>query len=196
MKYKLFALAVIFFTFYSFNVRSATLVTDANGILTGVNGVEISGYGFYDVTFNNVFNTSTPGLGSNLAYAATQTLLGLFTGAGILSNTLYDYSPNTVGGCGYDGFCVFYTKENYTLGSSTSSFWMFENKDAANDIRDGIAGHIGAIATGVYPGRSYLEWTESSLVPTPVPASLFLLAPALMGAIGLRRKVKIVPNAS
>ncbi|WP_417511937.1 hypothetical protein [Methylophaga sp.] len=164
--------------------------------MTGVNGVEISGYGFYDVTFNKVFNMNTAGLGSELAYAATQTLWGLFSGAGVLSNSLYDYNPNTVSGCDMETYCIFKIKENYSPGSSQSSFWMFENKDAANDIRDGIAGHIGAMPTYMYPGTTYAEWTESSLIATPVPASLFLLAPALMGAIGLRRKAKIALNVT
>jgi hypothetical protein len=40
------------------------------------------------------------------------------------------------------------------------------------------------------PGLTFLNWTPSQVSEVPVPAALFMLGPALLGFLGLRRKAK------
>jgi hypothetical protein len=37
---------------------------------------------------------------------------------------------------------------------------------------------------------TFLDWTQSSVSTVPVPAALFMFAPALLGFLGLRRKTR------
>ena len=140
------------------------------------------------------------------ANAATLTLTG---GTSLLSGGPVAQNIQTLSGTGTTSFGV--TADEL----STVDFTIVENSNATVNVSsvtlfDGVT----AVATGIFNGTG--EWSFSALLATgvsytlsiiasgtgslsattaisavPVPAALFLFAPALLGLMGLRRKTAV-----
>jgi hypothetical protein len=140
------------------------------------------------------------------ANAATLTLTG---GTSLLSGGPVAQNFQTLSGSGTTSFDVLSDE------LSTVDFTIVENTDATVNVSsvtlfDGVT----AVATGIFNGTG--EWSFSALLASgvsytlsiiasgagslsattaisavPVPAALFLFAPALLGFLGMRRKTAV-----
>jgi len=76
----------------------------------------------------------------------------------------------------------------------TQIFGLFVNHQQSEDHFDKfIPGHhlflSDVLSTG-FSDTTFLEWTPSNVSAVPVPAAVFLFAPALLGFLGFRRRAK------
>lgn len=181
---------VILFVFTTTNVSAASLILNPNGKLAGINGINVEGFGLYDVTFNNTFDYSLGGNSYSFVTAAANALYSAFNGDGLLADTVYDQSPELVEGCEGTVSCELTTAYVHTSGFDTGSYYFFRNTESFEFEQEGVGYGQG----NLYPqaSRTFAVWSESSLIATPIPSAALLFAPALLGAISLRRKRKLI----
>jgi hypothetical protein len=191
-KYIASSLLAIPLLFSGLQVNAATAVTDpVTGKVTGLNSVSVAGFGLYDLTFNNLWTGHY--FSSAFAVAASQSLLLDYT-TGPEQGSPLDLNRTLVVGCEevYN-----YTCQWFTPTADASSFGLngesFVNYDFHSDSADRVLSQNGAYGINKldYATLSYLNWTPSNNVSAvPVPAAVFMFVPALLGFMGLRRKVK------
>lgn len=179
----------IFFTQFilASNASAASLVING-GSFNGIDGVDVSGT-LYDVSFHT-YDQSVPHVyDSNFAQAASLSLYHLFTN-GQFQGAQPDVS-NTLKVAGVDissaSLTRFATAYGMSYNSIVSEFLV--NFYGGNDYVDGFGfGYFTPSYTNIFYG----DWTKS-VSAVPVPSALILFAPALLGLLGLRRKV--IPSA-
>jgi|GEM_PF-6383637 len=184
----------IFFALNVTNASAASIVINSGGKLAGINGININGFGLYDVTFNDAFDYSLGGNSFSFVNAAANALYSAFNGNGVLADTIYDQSPELVEGCEGTVSCELTTLYVHSSGFDTGSFYFFRNTERFESEQEVIGYGQG----NLYPAgsRTFAIWSESSLIETPIPGAAFLFAPALLGALSLRRKFKTSVNRS
>lgn len=185
----LLKLSVAILMFTTMNVNAASIMVNANGKLTGINGVIVEGFGLYDVTFHDTFDYSLGGNSQSFATAAANALFSAFSNDGVVADSTFDKNPALVEGCEFSVFCELATIMVHSPGFDTGSYMFFRNTERFEAEQEGVGyaqGNLYATAS-----RTFAIWSESSLVATPLPSAALLFAPALLGAIGLRRKAKI-----
>ena len=187
---------------FSASVNAATLVWNAdNTQVTGISGIEVDGYGAYDATFSNTW----PGhiYSQDFAVSASTALLGLFTPSGALHQSSLDFLPDTAEGCttsstsaNPSGSCLFLTPwlevnpadifnsddDIYYLTAAVLNDWESYQHLGELDYLTSSAAKIQL----TFPDRTNVTWTELSAVP--IPAAVFMFAPALLGFLGFCRK--------
>jgi hypothetical protein len=194
---KTFSAAIMAVTIsYSSSVSAAPMPAPViqGGQLVGIDNINVSGFGLYNMTFNEQYqgNTSTQAF----AQAAGNAAIELGTGTGLFQGSFFDLNPEFTRGCGdlaspsVGGgpansvcFWVVVTEEVNGIGAGVA----FSNFGAADDSFDNIFSFTGIPGLN-FQDASYTDWTKVSEVP--VPAALFMFAPALLGILGLRRKMK------
>jgi len=173
---------------FSIYVSAATLVTNSDGKLIGLNNVNVTGYGFYDATFSDLWQGGVYTM--DFVTQSTQALL-IDTD---LQGTVFDYNPDTAVGCEATNWCLWATGRPGMALPGTQIFGLFVNHQQSEDHFDKfIPGHhlflSDVLSTG-FSDTTFLEWTPSNVSAVPVPAAVFLFAPALLGFLGFRRRAK------
>jgi hypothetical protein len=179
------------------------------GQLVGITNIDVAGYGLYDVTFNGQYQGNV----YSQAFVQASGIAGfnLITGNGMFQGSVFDLMPQLTRGCGAtatvlcDWVIVFDEQPNpfsglanVCAGLPTSctasspltpflSVGVFNNFGGSDDSLDALSFLFGLPALDL-PGLTYLDWTPSKVSEVPVPAALFMFAPALLGFLGLRRK--------
>ncbi|GLQ01073.1 hypothetical protein GCM10007891_29260 [Methylophaga thalassica] len=182
----------ILFVLTTTTVSAASILINSDGKLAGIKGINVSGFGLYDVTFNDVFDYSLGGNSYGFVTAAANALYAAFNGDGLLADTVYDQSPELVEGCEGTVSCELTTAYVHTSGFDTGSYYFFRNTERFEFEQEGVGYGQG----NLYPqaSRTFAVWSESSLIATPIPSAALLFAPALLGAINLRRKCKLTTS--
>jgi hypothetical protein len=102
----------------SFSAHSATLVTDNNGQLLGINNVSINGQ-YWDAEFDTSTNYPITVLyDQSFAVDASQALFGLFSGNRQFDGSVYDNDPTTVASCNHPHVCRWSTIYEYGIDDS------------------------------------------------------------------------------
>jgi hypothetical protein len=166
---------------------ATTQIFDGSGQMVGITGIEVSGYGTWDVSLNNFFVGTVPIYDKAFAQLASDALLVLYTGGGLFQGTESDFKSEKNKGCEFAGGCLF-----VTLYEKLNFDWyrmaFFQNKHEVYDSIDLIG--LNHIQNRDFANVTFLDWTQSSVSTVPVPAALFMFAPALLGFLGFRRKVR------
>jgi hypothetical protein len=216
---KTFSAAVMAVTISYSTAVSAAPVPGAvieGGELVGLTNINVAGFGLYDVTFNGQYQGNV----YSRAFVEAAGIAGfnLATGNGIFQGSLFDLVPQLTRGCGpasvlCDWMVVFDEQlglaglSNVCAGLPAAcnavpsgtpaitpvpfvSGGIFKNYGGSDDNMDVLSFVFGIPAIDL-PGLTYLDWTPSKVSEVPVPAALFMFAPALLGFLGLRRKGKV-----
>jgi hypothetical protein len=185
--------------------HAASLLVDANGILTGATGVMVNGTS-YDVSFqagscNSVLNGCDPTedlffTSDLLALAASQALLDqVFIGTNPgnidpMSPGLFDDHPGLIGGCTEGAFreCTALTPYGFSGGAQllvgfATNYGAFFDGSALIDYAS-----LGSIVGGGTPTlgiQTFAVWSASPVTPTPVPepSTVVLLGSGLIAAM-------------
>jgi hypothetical protein len=215
---KTFSAAIMAVTIsYSTSVSAAPMpgAVVQGGELVGLTNINVAGFGLYDVTFNGQYQGNV----YSQAFVQAAGLAGysLATGNGVFQGSVFDLMPQLTRGCGpastlCDWMVVFDEQPIPPLGltqlnnacaglpgsctvvppglpTSLVSGGIFRNYGGSNDNMDTLSFVFGIPAIDSL-GLTYLDWTPSNVSEVPVPAALFMFAPALLGFLGLRRKRK------
>lgn len=167
---------------------ATTQVFDGSGQMVGITGIEVSGYGTWDVSLNNFFGGTVPIYDKAFAQLASDALLVLYTGGGLFQGTESDFKSEKNKGCEFAGGCLFVTLYEKIIGSDFYRQAFFNNHREIYDSGDLIG--LSHIRNRNYANVTFLDWTQSSVSAVPIPAALFMFAPALLGFFGLRRKAQ------
>ncbi len=175
----------------STNVMSATAVF-SGGQLIGFDGVNLAGFGLFDTRFHDTWQGDIYDLA--FVNATGVDALSNFTGSGSAQGTVLDDFPSFTLGCESSLLCGWVTVYNKTATQSGSilSGGIFYNWNNANDFRDntGLTSIFENQALAGSVDRTFLTWTSSNVSAVPVPAAVFMFAPALLGFLGFRRKMR------
>ncbi|MFW5450556.1 MAG: hypothetical protein ACKE9I_03055 [Methylophagaceae bacterium] len=158
--------------------------------MIGINNVEIDGFGTYNITFNDTWRE---GDYQSLLFieAAGAAFLRDWTGTGIFQGNDYDLGSKTTRGCELNFDCLFFTVNMTVPGTSVLQGGAFDNLYGGNDSRDGLISLFGFAEGDTNVAFLSYEQVGGEIPPAvPVPAALFMFAPALLGFMGLRRRVK------
>lgn len=208
---KIFSAAIVAVTFSYSAAVSAAPVPGAvieGGELVGLTNINVAGFGLYDVTFNGQYQGNV--YSRPFVEAAGLAGYSLITGSGIFQGSLFDLAPQLTRGCDAtattlcDWMVVFDEVPNPLSGVCSGlpgtclaapaapfvSGGIFRNYGGQSDNMDTLSFVFGMPAIDL-PGLTYLDWTPSKVSEAPVPAALFMFAPALLGFLGLRRKNKV-----
>lgn len=193
---------IYFFTvsFYNGAIAAPITVTDASNNLVGIKGVEVAGYGTWDVTFNDTWQGSVYSIG--FARSASTAIHDIFSPGGFLSGGLYDTHTRMINGCTTTGNqCDMVTSYNDTyayraLNPFVKGYFWRNFPYSYNSSESPETGTIymqGLFNTTDGTSYTHLAWDNSqySVSAVPVPAAVIMFAPALLGFMGLRRKVKM-----
>jgi len=99
---------------------------------------------------------------------------------------VFDEQPNPLANvcAGLSAICT-----PITPASLVVSGGILKNFGGSDDNMDALTLVFG-IPEHALPWLTFLDWTSSKVSEVPVPAVLFMFAPALLGFLGLRRKEK------
>jgi len=162
---------------------SAATLNTVGGEVVGIDNVEIDG-SFWNATFHggSWIGNSLSLYDIAFAESASQALQTL-----ILSSTaefvVWDANAQSTRGCSYNNACTLATPYEISLISSRVEFYSVE---LGNPYPSVLAGHV--TQTTSYIHDTYVQWSQVSAVP--MPATLWLFTPALIGLLGIRRKVR------
>lgn len=188
MKLKLlFTTTFLLLTSVLTTASAATVeIYDSNsGKITAIEDIAIDGYGRYNVSIYNSWQGNSYDF--DFASAASLALFDLYT-SGVLQGSAADYAPQLFTGTedSFQGYLatVFdsYTDNNETLLDAAT----FINLALSDDNWDQSNFRLGMDSSYDYNNVSYLVWEK--LAEVPVPASVFLFIPALLGMLSIRRK--------
>lgn len=194
-------MTTIFITALTFNLNvnaAPVAITNSSNILMGINGVEISGYGTWDVSFNIAWDGQAHT--KDFAEKASTAIHDIFSPGGFLSGGIYDTNTRLTNGCTATGnqcdmVTVFNDNNAYReiLPYVGGKFWRnFPHNYASTESPETATVYMGG-AFGLISNSSatHLSWDNSqyTVSAVPVPASLLLFMPALIGLLGLRRKL-------
>lgn len=183
---------VTLFGFSSAALSAPTQVIN-NGQLTGINGIEVSGYGTYNLTLNNVWSGNF--YDRDFVSQAEDSLVSLYSGSGAFQGTTFDFQPELTTGCDYFAFCSWATaleESGNPLFPILFSAFLNDFDLSDNDRKHGLVLYnplnLGVASDGD-DKATFLDWTPA-VSEVPVPAAAVMFAPALLGFLGLRRKAK------
>jgi hypothetical protein len=173
-------------------------VYDSNLKLTGITGVEVTGVGFWDVAFNDIWQGDVYSL--DFARLATTSLHDIFSPGGFLSGTAYDLEPTTkILGCLASGgdHCDLFTTVNADNANSTipylaGVFWRnFVGPWPSRENPETATLYSGSrIAPDTTSVGSWIHatWDNSRYNSTvPLPGSVWLFVFGLSVLVGFRR---------
>ncbi|MEH6556705.1 MAG: PEP-CTERM sorting domain-containing protein [Oceanicoccus sp.] len=169
------------------------IVSNSDGLASGINDIEIAGFGTYDVTFSGhwvTYNNGETVDGGKLytydfAYAATSSLFDLLDGGSLQGSDL-DLNPQDAVGCTSGGGCTMHTPWRYEqLGNYSANLYsqFVDNIYQLGGDNDTWTDGFDYSASGsAGPGYSnyaedyspitwsldsslYLTWTEASNPP-------------------------------
>lgn len=185
---KYFLVAILLLTG---NVYAATAVFDGGGQLIGFDSVNVTGFGFYDTRFHDKWRSED--IYSQAFVEATGAgVLNDFTSGGVAQGSVIDYQPELTLGCESTSLCYWHTAYGF-FSSGDLKLGTFTNYNENSDLLDSteLNGLHRFIAEDGSTTRTFLSWAPSNNVSAvPVPAALFMFAPALLGFLGLRRKTR------
>ncbi len=178
----------------SVNANAATAVI-SGGKLIGFDDVNLTGFGLYDTRFHDAW---TGDIYSKAFTDATGVdVINNFTGVGSAQGTILDFNPGFTFGCSKGSIvCDWITiyDEKFAPGGSVVLGGTFRNWDGGHDTNDALSlatlTRSAAENDGLNNNRIFLTWTPSNVSAVPVPAAAFMFAPALLGFLGFRRKVR------
>ncbi len=190
----LFSMVVMFGV--STTAWSAPVLVTSGGSLIGINGVEVDGYGKWDLTLHQDFTGVL--YSEEFSKEASLALLGMFTLDGVFSGTIYDNEASSSlwgPGCSTSIIgCSVLTAHTYAPGWGPNTYvgWAFVNLWDIDQpaYEDGLLEDLGFYYTAesgsvIFTDAMHADWTPSAV---PIPAALFMFAPALLGFLGFRRK--------
>ncbi|OUR73176.1 hypothetical protein A9Q78_04335 [Methylophaga sp. 41_12_T18] len=161
---------------------AATLNTVA-GEVVGIDNVEIDG-SFWNASFDGGSWLANSLSLYDIAFAesASEALKAL-----ILSTdaefVVWDANAQLTRGCSYDNACTLATPYEISLISNRVEFYSVELGTPYPSV---LAGYV--TQTTSYIHDTYVQWSQVSAVP--IPAAVWLFTPALVGLLGIRRKVR------
>ena len=179
------------------NALGATLVTDINGQLLGVDGVDVNGT-LYNVDFleGSCYTFFSPCLSNdNLLFDISESLdasWALKTQVfDVPEWSLYTSDPSKTFGCEDPFGCTIYTA--YSINSDPMGNAQFFNGDGLFffDTVNTCGLCTRSDDTTTDPTAVFAIWQEAGgASPVPVPAAAWLLGSALAGLIGVRTSKK------
>lgn len=182
----------------SVNVKAAPVaVLDYDNDLIGIKGIEITSYGTWDVSFNDVWQGDLHTVG--FAENATTAIHDIFSPGGFLSGSIYDITPyRNITGCNDSNHCDTFTVTDssnisdpipavrgYFWRNFTGNYPAAESPETATIYTKGIQSPNASAAI------IHASWDNSQYVSNvPLPASGYMFGAALLGLVALRRKTK------
>lgn len=149
--------------------------------VVGVTHLNVGGFGYHNLTFNDVWDPVYDTGDAAFAAAGSSALLDL------LENTLdgddWDTGVIPTAGCTYFGYCNMFTVHTAHVngdldGHRTSNDFLTSDAD--------FASILGSIPSGNTFGTiTYVNWS-----PVPVPGAIWLMGSGLLGLLGFFRKKK------
>ena len=173
------------------------VIDSSSNRLTGINAIEIAGYGTWDVTFNNVWQGDIYSI--DFAIQATTAIHDIFSPGGFLSGSVYDVTPfQNIEACNNSNNCDTFTAYDDTHANDSNPylrgyFWRnFTGDYAAAESPETATVFMQGIKTTLSE-RSLIHasWDNSQYVSSvPVPAAVWLFGSGLLTLLGVsRRKV-------
>lgn len=172
---------------------AVTLQTDANGVLTGAKGVNVSGQ-YYDVSFEDgtcggvypcagpfTFNTAA------LAIAASEALDSqVFTGS--YDSSGYAKARGCAESISYNCFLfTMYAYEDY-VGAQAAVFINYDDSAPQVSIFEDLVGTtiLSAVkSTMGKPAETWAIWSVSTAPVVPIPATAWLFGSGVLGLAGV-----------
>ena len=170
-------------------------VLDAGNVLIGINGIEVAGYGTWDVSFNDVWQGDVHDV--SFAQNATTSIHDIFSPGGFLSGSGYDIAPfHTIAGCNTSNHCDIFTVYDSAHATDlipyvSGYFWRnFAGNYAAAESPETATVYMQGIQSpGSTPAVIHASWDNSQYVSTvPVPAAAWLFGSGVMGFAGFARR--------
>ena len=191
-------IALIWMLSISGNAIGATLVTDIDGKLMGVDGIDVNGT-MYDVDFveGSCYTLFAPCLTDDVF---TFNINEAVDASWALKNqvfeipewSFYDSMLTMTNGCEGALFsCTIFTP--YSAGADNMGNAMFVNGDGLFDFNNvtTCGNCYKADNTADMPGAVYAIWEEvGGPSPVPVPAAVWLFGSGLLGLVGFARRKK------
>ena len=178
----------------SSSANAATVDMDGSGAITGISGIFVDGYGTYDATFNQDWQTDT--YEWDFIIATGDSMMNLFTSGGELQGSDADFIPDLGVGCTLSTLCIGFTVAQVNLDVDGTAFLGFDGggflnySEAAGDVDTldalyGI-GYVGDVAAQDAAG-TFVSWNQVSPVPEPSTLALMLAGFGLIGFKSHRR---------
>lgn len=169
-------ITILSFLIISSNVKAETLVIQS-GKLAGISGVNVLGYGLYDVEFSNTWQGVL--YTESFAVAATDAIYSLFSSGGSFELNYYDRYPANTLGCESYVSCQWLTSYDNLITPSSNTVLgpAFVNLNTTGvDYNNPLL--------YVYPQTDYstinhANWTPVSSVP--IPNAIILFSTAMLG---------------
>jgi len=202
----LFAMALVFTS----NINAATITTggltydDSTHVITGTDGTSyLSWDQAASLNYAQTLAATDVGGAYEAYHIASQTEaynfynLAILPTAGVV-DAPFEQTFNTLSASFYDGifganyndehdFAWFLSDENEQVGKlNVHSPGALKLDDYYGSISDSDAYSGGQTVTHA----TWLLVSDSNLIATPIPAALFMFAPALLGFFGFRRKMQ------
>ncbi len=182
---------------YSANISAATApvpsIVISGGEITGINNVNVTGYGLFDMTFNSLYQNTL--YDQNFANNANRAAFDVIH-TGALANTLIDFQAEPVTGCGIGASATgqYGRCDWFTAVTELAPGILYQGNTVRNYSQprgnDEIIEYYVALNQPV-DGLTFVDWTPSQHISeVPVPAAAILFAPALFGFLGFRRKIR------
>lgn len=171
---------MVFAVGFSTSAFAAPVQVVSGGNLVGINGVDVGQYGKFDVAFTALWDGTLQT--QAFATAAASALFTLYDIGGQFDGTVFDTAPELTAGCTDLAECIMQTPfADPSNGLMAASYynWIVFQHTIFNPIFINTA------------NSTFAAWTASpALSPVPIPAALFMFAPALLGFLGFRRKMQ------
>lgn len=170
-------------------------VIDTSGVLTGITGVEVAGYGTWDVTFNDLWQGDL--YAQDFAQKATTSIHDIFSPGGFLSGSVYDTRPYyNIEGCRDSNHCDTFTvyddsHVNDSISYVRGYFWrnFSGNYPAAESPETATIYSQGIQSPLSLSNVIHASWDNSQYVSSvPVPAAAWLFGSGLIGLISVARR--------
>jgi len=171
------------------NVAAAPVLDIEQGVLIGISNINLgANYGEYDVSFND-YSPETQVYGREFSLQANIALLQMFTDPLYFQGHDVDmFGPASTRGCLDSRLCAMVTP-TYISGNSIFYDGVY-NRYAPYDGIDSMTQQSSLWLPGE-PYKTFSTWQPSvPLGAVPIPAALFMFAPALLGFMGFRRRAK------
>ena len=168
-------------------LNAATLTFNSTGsipVVTGITGVTI-GAKTYEAAFQNGTYISlglTIDPNAGLLNAALAETLNNYIGGTRIYGTAY-----SVRGCSDPSWCNIMTPEGPSATSDFSAIGVTLNGITTAEFHNPFPFDFDFTQINLL---TYAKWNEVSVSPVPVPAAAFMFAPALLGFLGFRRKLR------
>ena len=163
--------------------------------LTGINAVEVTGYGTWDVTFNDVWQGDIYSI--DFAIQSTTAIHDIFSPGGFLSSSVFDVVPfHNIEACNNSNHCDTFTAYDDTHASDANPylkgyFWRnFTGDYPAAESPETASVYLQGIQTTLSsPALIHASWDNSQYVSAvPVPAAFWLFGSGIIGLIGVARR--------